>query len=83
MRTREFWKGLAERAAKSACQTLLLMWLSDVPLNLLDVNVAHALGIAGGAAVLSALTSIASAPLGPKGSPSLVDDTPGRHRRPE
>jgi len=80
--TREFWQGAAERAAKSAAQTLLLMWLSDVPLDLLQIDAVRALGISAGAAVLSVLTSIASAPLGPKGSPSLVDDTPARHSRP-
>jgi len=80
--TREFWQGTAERAAKSAAQTLLLMWLSDVPLDLLQIDATRALGISAGAAVLSVLTSIASAPLGPKGSPSLVDDTPARHARP-
>lgn len=82
VRTVEFWKGALERAAKSAAQTLLLMWISDVPLDLLQIDATRAVGLAAGAAVLSVCTSIVSAPLGPKGSPSLVDDTPGRHRAP-
>lgn len=81
MWTREFWQGCAERAIKSAAQTLLLMWAADVPLDVLQIDAVRALGLAGGAAVLSLLTSLGSAPFGVKGSPSLVDDTPARHRR--
>lgn len=83
MWTREFWLGLTERATKSAAQCLIGLWLGDDAFNLIQVDWPHALGLAAGAAVLSVLTSIVSAPIGVTGSPSLVDDTPARHRRPD
>jgi hypothetical protein len=83
MYSREFWLGLIERAAKSTAQCLIGLWLGDTAFDLIQVDWRHALGLAAGAAVLSVLTSIVSAPVGVRGSPSLVDDTPARHRREE
>lgn len=89
MFTGAFWRGVAERALKSAGQggliylgTLVVQDLAAV--NLLAVDWRLFLGFAGGMALLSVVTSVASAPVGPTGSPSLVGEpagaSPGRHR---
>lgn len=72
MLTASFWTGAADRAVKSAAQSLLLLWGADAGLNLFEISVGPALGFAGGAAVLSLLTSIVSAPAGDKGSTSFL-----------
>lgn len=71
MFTAKFWKAAAERAAKSAAQALLGMWALD-GFNVLHADFALAGGVAGGAAVLSLLTSLVSAGAGEPDSPSLV-----------
>jgi hypothetical protein len=83
MWTRVFWLATAERAAKSLAQCLIGLWIGDTAFDLVQVDWRHALGLAAGAAALSVLTSIVSAPIGSTGSPSLVDETPARHRRPD
>lgn len=83
MWTRTFWLATAERALKSLAQCLIGLWLGDTAFDLIQVDWRHALGLAAGAAALSVLTSIVSGPLGATGTPSLVDETPGRHRRPD
>jgi hypothetical protein len=74
-----YWQDVAERCAKTAAQSLLAVWGVGV-LNLLQVDWTSALGVAGGAAVLSVLTSIVSLPVGAPGSPSLLSGG-GRHER--
>lgn len=71
-----FWKESFERAVKSASQALLGLWVLDGGFNVMDADFNLAAGIAGGAAVLSVLTSLVSAKLGPAGSPSLVETAP-------
>lgn len=71
MFTTSFWKQAAERAVKSAAQGLIGMWTLD-GFNVLTVDIRLAAGIAGGAAVLSLLTSIVTAGVGEKDSPSAV-----------
>lgn len=71
MLTAGFWLDAADRAMKSFAQALLLLWGSTEVFNILDVEIGPAFGIAAGAAVLSILTSIVSAPAGDKDSPSL------------
>jgi hypothetical protein len=83
MWTRSFWLATAERALKSLAQCLVGLWIGDSAFDLIQIDWRHALGLAAGAAALSVLTSIVSAPIGVGGSPSLVDETPARHRRPE
>lgn len=78
MRTRAFWLDVADRAIRTAAQCLLALWAGD-GINLLHVDWPASLSLAGTAAVLSVLTSIVSAPLGPAGTPSLVDTRQGRH----
>jgi len=81
MWTAEFWKASAERAIKTIAQTMLALWLvGDVAFNILTVDFGQAAGIGLGAAVLSLLTSVASAGVGPANSPSLVAETPAPGR---
>lgn len=72
MFTTSFWKQAAERAAKSAAQALLGLWALD-GFNTLNADYKLAFGVATGAAVLSALTSVVSLPFGTAGSPSVVE----------
>jgi hypothetical protein len=66
-----FAKQAFERAIKSAAQAEIgLIPLSG--LDVLHVDWKLALGVGGGALVLSLLTSVASLPFGQKGSPSAV-----------
>jgi hypothetical protein len=70
--TAAFWTGAVDRALKSFAQALILLWGADAGFNVLQIEVGPALGVAGGAAVLSLLTSIVSAPVGDKGSTSFL-----------
>ncbi len=78
MLTRTFLAGVAERAVKTAAQTAVALLAAD-GVNLLSLDWSAAGATVGTAALLSVLTSIGSLTIGPAGSPSLVDDTPGRH----
>lgn len=71
MFTTSYWKQVAERAAKSAAQALIGLWIGD-GFNVWTVDVRLASGVAAGAAVLSVLTSIVTAGIGEKESPSAV-----------
>lgn len=75
MFTVTFWKSAAERALKTAAQTLLLAAGAGAGFNLFAFDWKSAAGAVLGGAVLSLLTSIGSAPFGPAGSPSLVPDS--------
>jgi len=75
MFTTSFWKQAAERAIKSAAQGLIGMWTLD-GFNVLTVDVKLAAGIAGGAAVLSLLSSIVTSGVGEPNSPSAVRKDP-------
>lgn len=75
-----FWLDLGERAIKTAAQALLAMFVAGV--TIMSVDWVDALAIAGTAALVSVLTSIASAGVGRKDSASLVT-SPGRHREEE
>lgn len=72
MRTRLFWTETAERAVKSAAQSLLLLWAGDGAFNIIDADPRLAGGIAAGAAVLSILTSLASTAVGDSSSPAAL-----------
>lgn len=76
--TKRFWKDSAERSIKSAAQgALLAVGASNTgPANLFNLNAKVALGFAAGAAAVSLLTSIVSAPLGDEGSASIVHLAP-------
>jgi Putative lactococcus lactis phage r1t holin len=68
-----FWAATAERAGKTVAQTLLALW-GGTALNALSINWATAAGLGLGAGILSVLTSVASLPVGPPFSPSLVQE---------
>ena len=80
MLSRAFLKDLAERAIKTAAQALLAVFVAGV--TIMSVDWVDALAITGTAALVSALTSIASAGVGSKGTASLVSE-PGKHRAEE
>lgn len=72
-----FWKGAAERAVKTAAQAVVLLFLAgDHAVNAFSVDYGQAAGFALGAAVLSILTSLISANIGPSDSPSVVNTEP-------
>ena len=73
MTTLAFWKGAAERAAKSFAQALLSV-IGVAGIGILDVNWGVALSVAGLAALASILTSIINP------GPVPIGSTPdGRH----
>lgn len=75
MNRKEFWIGALERAAKTAAQSVISVWaVGDGMLNVLTVDWSLGAGVAGGGFLLSLLSSIASARVGPAGSPSLVGE---------
>jgi len=71
MWTRNFLKQATERAVKSAAQALLGMWALD-GFNILHADWRLAAGVAAGAYILSALTSIVTSGVGQPGDPSAV-----------
>lgn len=74
MWTTAFWKGALERAIKTFAQAVAA-FLAAGATGVLDVNWQQAASVAGLAALLSLLTSVASGSFtGPEGSPSLVND---------
>jgi hypothetical protein len=72
MYTAAFWTGAFDRAVKSLAQTLILLWFTSDVVNLFEVNWVQTLGVGVGALVLSLLTSIVSAPVGDRGSTSMM-----------
>jgi hypothetical protein len=77
MRTRYFWLSALERCLKTAAQTLISMWVvGGVMFDLRAVDWPTSLSVAGGAALISLLMSVASSSVGPDGSPSLVGEPP-------
>lgn len=78
MFTKQFWLETLERAIKSAAQFGLVAWgatvftaVGDVITTAQGVGFAMLFGLG-----LSVLTSVASIAIGPKGSPSLVEEKP-------
>lgn len=71
MWTKNFWKQAVERAVKSAAQSLLGLWALD-GFNVLHADFELGVGVAGGAAVLSVLTSIVTSGIGEPNDPSAV-----------
>lgn len=76
MSATSFAKDLLERAVKTAAQTALTVLGAD-QLNVLQADWETVLGLTGGAALLSVLTSLASLKFGDTGTASAVKlDTP-------
>ena len=69
----------AERALKTAAQSILLMTGASEagPFNLFELDAGRLAGSALGGAVLSILFSIVSAPIGGNGTASVVAAPPG------
>jgi hypothetical protein len=72
MYTAQFWKDATERAVKTAAQAVILFLGADVALDAVSADWPSAASFALGGAVLSYLTSIVSAPMGDKGTASVV-----------
>ncbi len=77
MFTRSFWVQAGERAVKSAAQMVIVAWGLDVAASTGAVDAFAldwrlGLGAAAGGAILSLLTSLLSAGVGPSGTPSTV-----------
>lgn len=73
MTTGAFWGAVLERAVKTFVQTLLALWVTNDAFDITKVNLPHSLALAGSAAVLSLLTSLASANIGNSG-PSVASE---------
>jgi len=71
--TKKFWIESSERAIKTAAQTFLALDVGE-SVNLLTIDWVNMLGVAGGAALLSYATSIVSASITKRPSPSLVKE---------
>ena len=67
-----FWVATAERALKTFAQSLVALFIAGQ--TILTIDWQQGLAVAGTAAVVSVLTSIASSRLGPFDGPSLVDE---------
>lgn len=68
-----FLAAAGERAARAAAAALLSVWLiGGVAFNLVGVDWGSSLGIAGGAAVISVLTSVAAGRFGASNDPSFL-----------
>ncbi len=72
MWTRAFWIETTDRAIKSAAQAVILGLGLGEGLNAFAVDWKLAAGFALGGAILSALTSLISAPIGDKGSAQIM-----------
>jgi Putative lactococcus lactis phage r1t holin len=66
-----FWRQAAERAVKTAAQAALLTVPADMA-NVLHNGLGVVLSALAGGVIVSVLTSVATAPVGPKDDPSAV-----------
>jgi hypothetical protein len=71
--TKKFWIEASERAVKTFAQFVLALQSGEA-LNILTVDWNQTLGVALGGALFSYATSIVSAGINKKGTPSLVDE---------
>ena len=83
--TKQFFADLVERAVKTFAQALVAVLTVQGVSGVLDVDWPRALSVAGLAAIVSALTSLASGSLGRSGTASLTTavEPAGRHAAPE
>jgi hypothetical protein len=79
--TKAFWAATAERAVKSFGQGALAAVGVDLA-SAWSLNYAEIAGIGAGTALASVLTSLASATVGDKGSPSLGPEVLAPEGRP-
>ena len=69
-----FWQATAERAVKTFAQALIAL-IGTSAMSIIELDWAQMLGVSATAAVVSILTSVASANFGPNYGPSLADET--------
>lgn len=69
-----FWKAAFERSVKTFAQVLAVALAAD-GVNVLTLDWTQSLAFAATTALVSVLTSLASAPVGPDRSPSLVGES--------
>ncbi len=74
LQTGAFWAGASERAAKTVAQVVLALLTVDAATTVFTIDYRTAAGVAVTAGLVSILTSVVSGPVGPPGSPSLVND---------
>lgn len=72
MFTTAFWLGVLDRTIKSAATTALVLIAGNGPFNVLHTDWQAILGLTGGAALASVLTSLASTPFGDRGTTSMI-----------
>lgn len=72
---RNFWRQAAERAVKTAGQAVAGLLLADQPFDIAQANLPRLAGVALGGALLSLVTSVATAPVGEPDDPSAVSKT--------
>lgn len=77
MRSKQFWQDTVERSVKTFAQALLGVFVAGV--TIMSVSWVDALAVGATAALVSVLTSIASAGSGNRESASLVN-RPAQHR---
>lgn len=70
--SREFMLAAGERAIKTFCQALAAVFVTGM--TVLSIEWSEALAVAGTAALLSILTSVASSHVGKWPGPSLADE---------
>lgn len=71
--SRTFWTEAFDRAIKTAAQAPLLAWsVGDIGANAFELDWGLGLGFAAGGAVLSLLTSVATANIGQSGTPTAL-----------
>jgi Putative lactococcus lactis phage r1t holin len=71
-----FAKQAGERAVRAFASSLLSVWTVGPAFDVIHANWSGALSVAGGAAVVSLLTSVVASGVGQKGTASLVTITP-------
>lgn len=71
MMTTAFWKSAVERCVKTICQSAIAVFAAT-QFNWFTADWKAIAGTVATAGVLSLLTSVAGADIGPKGTPSLV-----------
>lgn len=76
MLSKTFWKDAAERAVKTAAQTAIALIGTEL-VGVIEVDWVNIASVSGVAALVSVLTSVASAPVGVPDTPSVV--TRGDH----
>lgn len=69
MYTRAWALGTLDRATKTAAGDLVVLWSAS---SALHINALQILGVTAAAVVMSLLTSIASAPVGDRGTTSAL-----------